>query len=425
INVMIWSRGHKQDWEFFANESGDPGWNYASVLGIYRRIEDWHGPPDPSRRGTGGPVFVQPAPDPNPIASVLIESARSAGIETFDSPNGRMMEGNGGCALIDVRIRQGRRLSVFRSYTYPYMDRPNLTVLTDTLVTRVLFDGRRASGVEVVHNGTVHRIGAASEVVLSMGAIQTPKVLMQSGIGDSSQLRPWAIPVVQHLPGVGRNFQDHPAVASCMWEYREPVEPRNNGAEATFFWKSNAGLDTPDIQVIQGEFPVTSAETAAQFEPPANSWILFPGCVRPQSRGRLSLTGPKPSDPLAIHANTFGNERDVKALTMAVELCRDLGNSAAFRPFVKREVMPGELRGPGLDHFIRDGAVTVWHLSGTAKMGRDDLSVLDSRLRVYGVENLRIADASVMPRVTTGNTMAPCLVIGERAGEMLIADNHL
>lgn len=425
INVMIWSRGHKNDWDFFAAEAGDTAWGYEAVLNIYRRIEDWHGSPDSAHRGTGGPVFVQPAPSPNPIAHALVAASRSSGMETFNSPNGSMMEGSGGCSLMDVRIREGQRLSVFRSYLYPYMNRPNLTVLSKALVTRILFEGKRATGVEFVHNGMASRVKAGSEVVMSMGAVQTPKVLLQSGIGDQEQLNSFGIDVVEHLPGVGRNFQDHPGVASCMWEYSQPMEPQNNGAEATFFWKSDVDLDTPDIQVIQGEFPVTSTETAARFNPPASSWILFPGCVRPHSRGQVRLTGPKPTDPVQIHANTFEDERDVKALMKAVELCRGIGSSAAFRPFVKREVMPGALTGKALEDFVRDAAVTVWHQSGNAKMGRDSLAVVDGRLRVYGIKNLRIADASIMPRVTTGNTMAPCVVIGERAGEAIKADHRL
>jgi choline dehydrogenase len=228
-------------WDYFAQEAGDPAWNYESVLGIYRRIEDWHGPADPSRRGSGGPVFVQPAPDPNPIAPALLEGARAAGISTFDSPNGSMLEGHGGCSLIDMRIRGGRCLSVFRAYNYPYMDQPNFTVLTGALVTRIILDGQRAMGVEVAYQGQLHRFGAEFEVVLSMGAIQTPKVLMQSGIGNAEELQRSSIHVAMNLPGVGAGLQDHAGPASCMWEYPRPIEPRNNGAEATFFWAATPG----------------------------------------------------------------------------------------------------------------------------------------------------------------------------------------
>ena len=425
INVMIWSRGHKNDWDFFAQEAGDPAWSYESVLGLYHRLEDWHGPADAAHRGTGGPVFIQPAPDSNPIAPALLEAACSLGLQTFDSPNGRMMEEDGGAALIDLRVCAGQRLSIFRSYTYPYMDQPNLTVLTHALVTRILFEKQRAAVVEVAYEGKLHRFRAGREVVLCMGAIQTPKVLLQSGVGNEEELKRWGIPLIEHQPGVGQNFQDHAGPASCMWEYRQPLPPCNNGAEATLFWKSHGGLETPDIQVIQGEVAFASAEVTTQFQPPASSWVLWPSLVRPQSRGYLRLTGPDPRDRMEIHANTFEHPEDRKAITQAVELCRELGHEAAFRPFVQREVMPGPRRGPELEHFLKAATISVWHQSGTAKMGRDIFSVVDSQLKVYGLENLRIADASIMPRVTTGNTMAACVVIGERAAEMLKADHQL
>ena len=421
INVMAWARGHKNDWDFFAQEADDPAWSYESVLNIYRRIEDWHGAPDPSYRGAGGPVFVQPAPDPSPIAPAMVEGARSAGIPTFESHNGRMMESGGGASILDVRIHNGKRLSAFRSYTFPYMDRPNLTVLTAALVTRVTLEGKRATGVEIAYDGKTVRIGAGSEVVLSLGAIHTPKVLMQSGIGDRSELQRLGIHAVQHLPGVGQNFQDHFGIG-CIWEYQQPLTPRNNAGEATFFWKSNPALDTPDLQTCQVEVPLCSAETAARFNPPAASWTLYGAVVRPKSRGRIRLTGPNPYDPVQIEANMLSHPDDMKAAVACVELCREIGNSAPLRPYTRREVMPGNLKGAELEHFIRDAAGTYHHQTCTAKMGRDSLSVVDAHLKVYGIDNLRIADGSIMPRVMTGNTMAACIIIGERAGQILRAE---
>jgi choline dehydrogenase-like flavoprotein len=253
INVMIWARGHKNDWDFFAAEAGDPAWSYESVLNVYRRIEDWHGAPDPKYRGTGGPVFVEPAPDPNPIAPAFVEGAPLVGIPTFENQNGRMMEGSGGASIAEIRARKGKRQSVFRSYVYPYMGQPNLTVLgPDATVTRLTFEGRRVTGVEFSHGGKTQWVGAAFEVVLSLGAIHTPKVLMQSGIGDEAELQRLGIPVVHHLPGVGQNFQDRPGIG-CIWEYQKPLAPHNNLGEATFFWKSRPSLDTPDIQTCQVE----------------------------------------------------------------------------------------------------------------------------------------------------------------------------
>ena len=424
VNVMAWSRGHKNDWEFFASEAGDPSWNYESVLNIYRRIEDWHGAPDPKYRGAGGPVYIQPAPISNPIFPAMLEGARAVGIPTFENPNGRMQEGQGGGSVQDIRSRDGKRQSIFRSYTFPYMDRSNLTVLTDAMVTRLTLEGIRATGVEIVHNGQLQRIDAVLEVVLSLGAINTPKVLMQSGIGDETELQRFGIPRVQHLPGVGQNFQDHFAISS-IWESEQPLAPSNTTNGAVSFWKSASSLDAPDIQQLIAEVPIPSAETAARFNPPANSWTIFGVVVRPKSQGRLRLTGPNPLDPIQIESNILSHPDDMKAAIACVELCRELGNSSALRHYSKREVMPGNLKGAELENFIRDATITSWHQTCTARMGRDAMSVVDANLKVYGIENLRIADGSIMPRVTTGNTMAPCVIIGERAAEILRTEHRL
>jgi choline dehydrogenase len=305
------------------------------------------------------------------------------------------------------------------------MDRPNLTVLTHALVTRLTFQGTRATGVEMLYDGQTHRVGAGLEVVLSLGAIQTPKVLMQSGIGDQAELQRFGIPVVQHLPGVGQNFQDHAAV-DCVWEYREALPPRNTLGEATFFWRSSSGRDAPDLQTCQVEVPLSSAENAARFGLSAISgWTTRGGVVRPKSRGQLRLTGPHPLDPIEIEANFLSHPDDLTAARACVELCREIGNSAPLRPFTRREVMPGGLKGAGLERFIRDAVITYSHETCTAKMGRDALSVVDGQLRVYGIDHLRVADGSILPRVTTGNTMAPCVIIGERAAEILRGEHRL
>jgi len=423
INLMIWARGHKNDWDFFAEEAGDPAWNYESVLQIYRRIEDWHGAPDPEHRGTGGPVYVQPGtPSNQQQALAVLEGARSVGIPTYENQNGRLMESAGGASIIDLRVRDGKRQSVFRSYVFPIMDKPNLTVLTRALVTRLTFEGKRVTGVEIEYQGVIRRIGARSEVILSLGAIHTPKILMQSGIGDEHELYGAGIPIVQHLPGVGQNFQDHVGF-NCVWENREPHT--GTMVEATFFAKSDENLDTPDLHTFFGEFGMASPENTRRFAMPASRWGFFGTLARPKSRGRLRLSGPNPSDAIRIEANHVSHLDDLKAARKSVEISRAIGNSAALRPFTLREVAPGNLQGADLDNFLRDAALTSWHETCTAKMGRDSMSVVNGALQVYGIERLRIADGSIMPRVTTGNTMAPCVIIGERAAELLRAEYRL
>jgi choline dehydrogenase len=418
INVSTWSRGHKADWDFYAAEAGDPSWGYEAVLELYRsRIEAYCGGSEPDYRGAGGTVHVQSAEAPHPFALALLEGAESAGLERFPSPNGRMMEAAGGCALVDETVRCGRRQSIFRSYVYPLMRQPNITVLTGAIAMRIIFQRRRATGVEFEYQGRVVRAKARQEVVVSLGAINTPKLLMQSGIGDEAELRRAGIPVLQALPGVGRNLHDHVAFG-CTWERTDRAVPSVPRSQTACFWKSSPGLDAPNFYAYSHGGPEVTPENAARFQPPAASWSLAVG-MRPSSRGSIRLTGPDPADPVTIDANYLCDPQDLKDLIDGLSVAREIGNSAPLRPFRRREIAPGDLNAAELDRFFRDGLGTFWHQSGTAKMGRDALSVVDGRLRVYGVEGLRVADASVMPRVTTGNTMAPCVVIGERAAAFL------
>ena len=419
INAMAWSRGHASDWDLFAAEAADPSWNYRSVLDVYRRIEDWAGAPDPLHRGEGGEAFVEPAQEPHPVAVALHKAAHALGIPAYENPNGRLMENHRGVAFGDLRIRDGRRLSVFRSYTYPYMDRANLTVLTQAMVRRLIVDDSRATGVEVDYAGGIRRIGAAAEVIVSLGAINTPKVLMLSGLGDAQELRAVGAPVVHHLPGVGKNLQDHTAF-DCVWEYRDDPPPmRNNGSEIVIFEQFSPASMGPDMFVWQAETPLSTPENIAEHGLPEKGWTLFSAIAHPKSRGRICLARADPDEHVRIHTAALSDPEDLLAARRCVALCREIGNAAPLRNFVKREVMPGKLSGTALDDFIRRATRTFWHQCGTAKMGRDEHAVVDSHLRVYGIENLRIADASIMPRITTGNTMAPCVIIGEKAAEMV------
>jgi choline dehydrogenase len=208
-----------------------------------------------------------------------------------------------------------------------------------------------------------------------------------------------------------------------VWEYRTPEPPRNNSAEFTFFCKSAPSLPTPDLQPMLEECAFGSELTRLRYalpDNPAAAWTLAPGLVRPQSRGFVSLTGSSPQDRVAVHANFLSDPRDVAALLRAVTLCREIGNSQRLQEFARREIMPGPLGAEDMEDWLRRAAGSYFHPACTAKMGRDDMSVVDASLRVYGMQGLRIADASVMPEVTTGNTMAPCVMIGERAAELVL-----
>ncbi len=417
INVMVWARGHREDWNHFAAETGDDAWGYESILRYYRRIEDWRGVPDAVRRGVGGPVYVAQPQSPQPVAEALLSAASAIGVPVFASTNGEMMEAAGGASIAELRIRDGKRESVFGSYVRPLLSRPNLTVMTDALVTRLILDGKRVRGVEVLIDGRQHRFMAYCETVLSLGAINTPKVLMQSGIGPEEELQFHGIPVVQHLPGVGRNHQDHLAFG-CTWAYRKPESVGGSGCEVNIYWKSHARLLQPDILQCQLEFAVPSPPETG-LETPEHGWTMFNGLAQPKSRGRLRLSGPDTNDPILIEPNSLSEPEDMAAALAAVELCRELGNSEGFSPLVTGETAPGARDRSGMIDFLRHSAVTYWHQTSTAKMGRDSMSVVDNELKVYGIEGLRIADASIMPRITTGNTMAPCIVIGERAADLI------
>jgi choline dehydrogenase len=424
INAMAWSRGHASDWDLFATEAEDKWWSYSSVLNTYRRVEDWQGS-DPLFRGTGGEVHIEPASDPHPVALAMLEAARGLGIPSYENPNGRMMEGDKGAAIGDLLIRDGRRRSVFRCYAYPYLDRSNLTVLTDAVVLRVDIQRKRAVAVEFAHQGQVRRIAAGAEVILSLGALNTPKVLMLSGLGDESHLRQVGVPVLQHIPGMGRNMQDHTAF-DCVWEFPEgALPPRRNGSEVVLFANELAEEAAPDIFVWQAETPLSTPENTAIFGLPVRGWTLFSAIAHPKSRGQVRLSGSDPRAPLRIVTNALSHPDDLRVGLACISLCRSIGNSDAMRGFVQREVMPGGLAGAELETYVRRAARTFWHVSGTAKMGRDELSVVNGKLQVYGIEGLRVADASIMPRVSTGNTMAPCVIIGERAADDLKSTHHL
>jgi choline dehydrogenase len=420
INVCIWSRGHRADWDYFAAQADSAEWNHAAALRRYAQIEDWHGESDPNFRSGKGPIHLRPPENPHPFFSAIIDAAASRSFTRFENPNGAMMAGEGGCSFVDEIVHEKSRQSVFRSYLYPRMSQQNVTVLTGALVTRVVFSGHRAVGVEFRHGEKTVRANAGREIVLALGAIQTPKVLMQSGIGDRNHLARFDIALLQHLPGVGRNLHDHIALGH-VWESAAGSMPTVPRSQAVCFWKSRSELDAPNLYLYARAGASITPENAGQIElPQGGAWSMALG-MRPASRGSIELTGPSPDDRLKIDAGFLSNPDDLKDILSGVRMCREVGTALALEPFTKREIAPGNLDEAGLEQFVRNGLLTFWHQCGTAKMGRDGMSVVDSKLKVYGVESLRIADASIMPRVTTGNTMAPCVVIGEQAAAFIQA----
>lgn len=420
INATIWVRPFKADLEHWAAEAGDKAWGYEHALSIYRRMENWQGKPDARYRGQGGPVWCQHAANPHPLAPAMLAACRGMGLPVLDDLNGAREEGDGGFALMNQIIREGRRQSMARSYLYPVLSRKNVTLLVNTHVDRLTFAGTRATGVEIATAAGPRRIQARNEVILSAGGINTPKLLMLSGIGPAAQLRSHGIKVLVDAPEVGQNFQDHLLHGGCIWEPKEHIPHRNSAANASGFIKSQASLASPDVNLVQIELPYASDVVGKRYTPPNTSWALCAGLVAPKSRGELRLKSANPADRPIVDARFLSHADDVKALAHGIELAREIGNSAGMRDFVKREVAPGQkLVGAEMEAFVRDGATTYFHQAGTCRMGKDNKAVVDAQLRVNGIKNLRIADSSIMPRIASVATMASCALIGERMAEIL------
>jgi choline dehydrogenase len=413
-NANAWVHGHPSDFNSWAYQ-GNPGWDYQSVLPVFKKIEDYAGGAS-AYRGTGGPVYVALPKDSNPIARALVEAGPEVGLPVIEDNNAGQMEG---VSFFNLTIKDGKRHSVARSYLAPAMQRPNLTVLTHAETRRLVFERTRCRGVEFSARGQALAANAAREVVLCAGVIGSPRLLLLSGIGPEEDLKALRIPLVAPLPGVGRNLQDHPLLAGVNYEVKGDLPaPKNNGAESTLWWKSNSRLLGPDIQPVLIEFPFATPELAEHVPP--NCYAIAPSLVRPASRGRVTLTSADPAVSPAIDMNYLARDADVNALLFAIDLCRELGAARAFRDWRKREVIPGPLDRAAMIDFVRLSTTTYFHPTSTCKMGTDEDAVVDPELRVHGLTGLRVADASIMPSVTTGNTNAPSVMIGEKAARMIL-----
>jgi choline dehydrogenase len=422
INAGVWSRGHRRDWEDFAAISGDPRWGYQSTLDAYREVETWRGEPDPGRRGTSGPMHIRPAQPLHPFFSAMLAGAESAGLKRYDSPNGELAERGAGCAVRDEIIEDGTRRSPYRAFVAPRLGQRNLTVLTQTLVTRVLFERDRAVGVEAVSGGRPVRFRAAREVVLSLGAVQTPKILMQSGIGPAGHLEPLGIGVVEDLPGVGANLDDH-VQFGCVWEAGAQELPPPPRAQAVCFWGDDGHAEAPKFVMYSGASAFMSPEAQARYGSPDPAFTFLLG-MRLRSRGSVRLADADPASAPVIETGHFDEPEDLREAVEAYRFAEAIADAEAMRPYRGTHKIPADRSDAGVAAYIRAAATTFWHQCGTARIGADNDSdaVLDAELRVRGVENLRVADASALPRVTSGNTMAPCVVVGHRAAGLIRAE---
>lgn len=416
-NALVYARGHQADFESWSEALDDPQWGYQHALSVYKRIEAWAGPDDPAYRGKHGLLTSEPISDPLPLARACVEAGRGLGLPVYADQNAAMMEGRGGICHPNTKTRHGQRTNTPTDYLYPILHQANISVLTGASVEQLTFDGTRASGVRFSYRGEPHTVTARDGVVLSMGAVQTPRILLLSGVGDADELSSLGIEVQHALPGVGHNLVDHPLVAGCIWEHRDITPPR--GSQTNFYWTTEASLKAPDLVPVQLQIPFASEITATQFEMPASGWTIVPALATVESRGRVQLVSSDAREAPLINANFLSSNNDLRRLRIALELCREMGNAAELREFVKREVMPGPLKGAALDEFIRNAVSTYFHLSGSCRMGYDEQAVVDNKLRVRGLDHLYIADTSVMPQITRTNTMGPAVLIAERLAEIL------
>lgn len=425
INATIWVRPFKADLDYWEAQTGDHRWGYEHGRSLLMGVEDWQGAPDP-HRGQGGPVYLQPPADPLPLAAAALDGFREVGLPVVDDLNGadREITGNG-FGYMNQTIKDGRRHSMARAFLYPVLTQDNVTVVVDTQVNRLLFEGRRVVGVECVRDGAPVSFTAHGEVILSAGGFNTPKILMLSGIGDRADLQALNIAVRVHSPEVGKNVQDHVLHGGCLFEAPEPFAHRNSGADVSGYYKTDPSLERPDVSLVQIELPYASDVIAAQYNPPPTSWAFCAGLVAPQSRGTVKLRSSNPADRPVVDMGFLSHPADVTALQRSITIAREVAASSAMRPFVVREVAPGKtLRGKEFADFVRNGATPYFHASGACRMGEDDAAVVDSELRVNGVDNLRVADSTIMPRIVSVPTMPACVLIGLRLAEMLTASRH-
>jgi choline dehydrogenase len=421
INAMVWMRGMQRDYDRWA-ENGAKGWAFADVLPVFKSQEDWEGGAN-EWRGASGPIHIRRPKNPHPTAPAFIEASRQMGMPILDDVNGPLRPGAG---YINMNIAaDGTRVSAVRAFLRPALSRPNLTLRLNTDVVKLNFEGTRCVGVKLMTDGVTKDIGADKEVILTAGSIHSPKLPMLSGIGEAKALRNLGIDVVENLPGVGENLQDHVLVSGVVFKYKGKMPDRpadSNAVEAEAYLSSSPSADT-DISLILHQLPVVTPEVASRFGTPSpDSFTIAPALVQPTSIGSVRLRSDNFQDAPAIDGNYLGTDQDFAAVVNAIEAAREIGNQRAFDSLREIEVIPGlKATTEDIRELARLASASFGHAVGTCKMGVDKLAVVDPELRVHGILGLRVVDASVMPRIITGpGTNASAHMIAGRAAKLIL-----
>lgn len=417
INAMLWARGHRSVYDTWS-QAGNTGWDFDSILPLFKRSEDWEDGAN-CFRGAGGPMRIERAKDLGPVATAFIAAGRACGMPHLDDLNAPRPEGVG---VQNLNTQDGVRCSPSSAFLRPAMGKESLTVLTGAQAVKLRLSGTRCVGLDILVDGKLHSVSASREVILCAGAIDTPRLLMLSGIGSYNELKSLGIEPVVDLPGVGRNLHDHVLATGLCFEARgETVPLRNNLSGSACFWKSRSDIDVPDLMLLPVQVPLVSDEIRAHEPIPPNAFSIVLGLVLPQSRGFLRMKTAKHDGPLEIQPNFLAEQADVDALVRAVELGLEIASQPAFRELIRNRVAPaGKVGREEALAFLRRSCCSYCHPVGTCAMGSGEEAVVDAALRVRGVEGLRVADASVMPTITSANTNAPAVMIGEFAAQLIV-----
>ncbi|MCL6283178.1 choline dehydrogenase [Ruegeria sp. 2012CJ41-6] len=447
INGMVYVRGHAMDFDTWA-EMGADGWAYADVLPYYKRMEHWHDGGhggDREWRGEDGPLHVSRGPRRNPLYHAFVDAGRQAGYETTGDYNGEKQEGFG---PMEQTVWRGRRWSAANAYLRPALKRPNCD-LVNGLAQRIVIEEGRAVGVEIKRGSSTQVIRARREVVLAASSINSPKLLMLSGIGAASHLAEHGVDVIADRPGVGANLQDHlevyfqiaslqpitlyrhwnlisKAVIGAQWLFTKTGLGASNQFESAAFIRSRAGVPYPDIQY---HFLPMAVRYDGQAAAEGHGFQAHVGPMRSPSRGMVTLRSSDPAEAPMIRFNYMSTERDWKDFRACLRLTREIIGQEAFKPFAGKEIQPGaDLQSDEeLNGFIAEHAESAYHPCGTCRMGRadDPNAVVDPQARVIGVEGLRVADSSIFPQITNGNLNAPSIMVGEKVSDHLLGRDPL